>query len=476
MEKLIGRSDEKKLLQEAMHSGAPELIALFGRRRVGKTFLIRQYLGKSLVFEFVGTRDAKLAGQLDNFKKALGKAIGSDKIYQAPATWSDAFEQLNHYLAPILAKRRAVVFLDEFPWLSTHKSGFMPAFDHWWNSWGTKQTNLVVVICGSAASWMIQNIVNNKAGLHNRITRKIRLLPFNLKETEEFLQARNVNMDRYQLLQLYMVMGGIPHYLKEVKKGESSTQAIDRVCFTKDGLLATEFSNLYHSLFDDATRHLAVVRVLARNNSGLTRTEIIDQAGLTSGGTITGLLEELIESGFVMDWQPYDKKSKDTIYKLADEFTHFYLKFMTGNKTSGNAVWQSFSSGQSWKSWSGVAFERLCLKHIPQIKKELGIATVYTEESVWRYLPRKGKGAQIDLLLDRKDFVINLCEMKYSAAEFLVDKAYAAELENKREVFKRQTKTKKSIFLTFITTFGIKDNEYAKRLIQNSISIDALFE
>lgn len=475
MEKLIGRNNEKKLLREAMDSGAPELIALFGRRRVGKTFLIRQYLGKSLVFEFVGTRDAKLAAQLENFKKALGIAIGSTKIYQTPSSWGDAFDQLSHYLTPKLTAGRNVVFLDEFPWLNTHKSGFLPAFDHWWNSWGTKQSNLVVVICGSAASWMIQNIVNNKGGLHNRITRKIRLLPFNLKETEEFLHELDVNMNRYQILQLYMVMGGIPHYLKEAKKGESSTQAIDRICFTKDGLLASEFNNLYHSLFDDATRHLAVVRTLAGNNSGLTRSEIIDKAGLTSGGTITGLLEELIESGFVMDWQPYDKKSKDTIYKLGDEFTHFYLKFIEKNRSSGNGIWQSFSSGQSWKSWSGVAFERVCLKHISQIKGELGIQGIYTEESAWRFSPKKDKGAQIDLLLDRKDFVINLCEMKYSESEFVIDKGYSGELENKRDVLKNQTKTKKSIFLTFITTFGIKNNEYAKRLIQNSITMDALF-
>lgn len=476
MEKLNGRKAEQNLLWEAMASGAPELIALYGRRRVGKTFLIRQTLGHSLVFEFMGTKEANLTTQLENFKKTIGQAIGSDKIYQQPAKWADAFEQLSHYLTPKLTARRSVVFLDEFPWLNTHKSGFMPAFDHWWNSWGTKQKNLVVIICGSAASWMIQHIVNNKGGLHNRITRKIRLLPFNLKETEEFLQARKVNLDRYQILQLYMVIGGIPHYLKEVKKGESASQAIDRICFTKDGLLTGEFKNLYHSLFDDAARHLAIVKALAGNHAGMTRTEIIKKTNLTSGGTATGLLEELIESGFVTDWQPYDKKSKDTIYKLADEFTHFYLKFMVASRSSGEGAWQSFSLGPSWRSWSGVAFERVCLKHLAQLKKELGISGVSTEISAWRYLPSNGKGAQIDLLLDRKDFVINLCEMKYSESEFTIDKTYAAVLENKMKVFKSQTKTKKSIFLTFITTFGVTNNEYAKRLIQNAITIDSLYQ
>ena len=459
-----------------MISGAPELIALFGRRRVGKTFLIRQYLGHALVFEFAGTKDASLVAQLGSFQKALGQAIGNDKIYQHPAKWADAFEQLSHYLTPKLATARCVVFLDEFPWLNTHKSGFLPAFDHWWNSWGTKQNNLVVVICGSAASWMIQHIVNNKGGLHNRITRKISLLPFNLKETEAFLHSRNVQMDRYQILQLYMVMGGIPHYLKGVKKGESSTQAIDRICFTKDGLLTNEFKNLYHSLFDDATRHLAIVKALAKNNAGMTRTEIIEKTALTSGGTISGLLEELIESGFVTDWQPYAKKSKDTIYKLADEFTYFYLKFMAGIRSSGEGIWQSFASGQSWRSWSGVAFERVCLKHLPQLKKELGISGVYTEESAWRARSGSEKGAQIDLLIDRKDHVINLCEMKYAESEFIIDKTYASALENKRNVFKSQTKTKKSIYLTFVTTFGITDNDYARRLIQNSITMDSLFQ
>ncbi len=218
MQQLIGRTVEKQLLDEAMQSGAPELIALFGRRRVGKTFLIRQYLAQSIVFEFMGSRDAKLGAQLSNFAKALGKAAGNPKWYKTPDNWSDAFDLLNHYLAPKPQAGRCVVFLDEFPWLCTHRSGFLPAFDHWWNSWGNQQANLVVVICGSAASWMIQHIVNNKGGLHNRITRRIRLLPFTLAETETFLHVRYINMDRYQILQLYMAMGGIPHYLHEVKK------------------------------------------------------------------------------------------------------------------------------------------------------------------------------------------------------------------------------------------------------------------
>lgn len=476
MENLIGRELEKRILKETLDSRVPELIALFGRRRVGKTFLVRQYFAGHLAFEFTGTRDVKLSLQLKNFTKALGKTSGNDKLYRVPDNWSEAFDLLNHLIIPKLKTGKIVVFLDEFPWLNSHKSGFLQAFDHWWNSWGNTQPNLVVIICGSAASWMIRNIVNNKGGLHNRLTRKIRLLPFTLPETARYLQAQNINLGHYHILQLYMVMGGIPHYLKEVKKGESAAQTIDRLCFTKDGVLHDEFKNLYNSLFDDVTRHLAVIRALARNKAGLTRNQLMDDANMSSGGTVTELLEELIESGFVTDWPPYDKKSRDTIYKLADEYTHFYLKFLEKNRPHGAGTWQSFSEGQSWKSWSGVAFERICLKHIPQLKKALGIAAVYTEESAWRHQPKIGKGAQIDLVVDRKDFVVNICEIKYSEREFVIDKAYAGELENKKDVFAKATGTRKTLFLTMITTFGISSNAYATQLIQAAVTMDALFD
>lgn len=476
MDALIGREEEKGRLREALDSGVPELIALFGRRRVGKTFLVRQYCKDQLVFEFTGARDAGLSDQLGNFQKALQKATGR-RLYKNPSRWSEAFDQLTDFLQHKLRKDRAVIFLDEFPWLNTHKSGFLSAFDHWWNSWANQQNRLVVIICGSAASWMIRHIVNNKGGLHNRITRKIRLMPFNLQETEAYFRARSINIDRYQILQLYMVTGGVPHYLKEVKKGESAAQTIDRICFTKDGALQGEFTNLYHSLFEDASRHIAVVKALAKNKSGMTRGEIIDAAQFTSGGWVTDLLDELIESGFVSSWAPFDKKTKDSIYKLSDEFTHFYLRFMDKTKASGAGSWQSFSVTAAWRSWSGLAFERICLKHVAQVKKALGISGVYTEESAWRYLPRTAKeqGAQIDLLIDRKDFVINLCEMKFSEQEFVIDKKYAAELENKRRVFKTSTDTRKSLFLTFITSFGLRQNDYATRLVQNTVTMDSLF-
>jgi hypothetical protein len=276
------------------------------------------------------------------------------------------------------SRKKRVIFLDEFPWLDTPRSRFLSAFDHFWNSWATKQSNLVVVICGSAASWMIQNVVRNKGGLHNRLTRRIRLMPFNLKETELFLKSQGVQLKRYQLSQFYMMAGGIPHYLKELRKGESIDQAIDRLFFAADGFLKEEFSNLYAALFDHPDRHLSVVRALAEKPSGLTRNQIIETCDLQSGGSTSKMLDELLESGFVQEYQPFSNMSKDLVFKLTDEYTIFYLKFIEGSKATGPGAWINQSKSPAFTVWRGHAFENLCLKHVAQIKKGLGIAGVYT--------------------------------------------------------------------------------------------------
>jgi len=406
----------------------------------------------------------------------MNKATGSKMPLAKPKNWHEAFKLLTDYTTLRIKKGKKVIFFDEFPWISTPKSGFMQAFEYFWNNWASRQKNLVFIICGSAAAWMISNIINNKGGLHNRVTKRIRLLPFDLQETELFLKDRKINLDRYQILQLYMAMGGIPHYFKEIKKGESATQSIDNICFSKNGLLNEEFKNLFSSLFDDAGSHKLVIKTLASKGKGLTRKEIIDTCKRTTGGGTTKLLDELIESGFISSYIPFGKNAKDAIYKLTDEYTLFYLKFIEHSRAKGKGTWVKLSREAKWKSWSGIAFESICLKHIKQIKKALGIEGVYTESSGWRNHPQKEeKGAQIDLLIDRQDFCINICEMKFSSNEFIIEKKYADELENKVSVFKRQTKTAKTIFVTFLTTFGIKHNEYAAKFIQNDIKMDALF-
>lgn len=477
MKEIVGRIEEKKKLEQTLKSPEAELIAIYGRRRVGKTYLVRKTFNKNLIFEFSGVHNALLKDQLVNFSNTLAEYMKLPVSPAVPLSWTQAFFMLKNYAEPLLKKEKCVIFMDEFPWLSSAKSGFLPAFEYFWNSWGTKQNNLVLTICGSAASWMIQKVVNNKGGLHNRITKKIRLLPFTLAETGEYLKHLNVNLDNYQVIQIYMAMGGIPQYLKEIKPGQSAAQNIDRICFTKDGALQNEFKNLYHSLFAEADKHITVVRALAAKPVGLTRKEIISECGLTSGGRTTELIEELTESGFISAYLPFEKNVRDSIYKLSDEYSRFYLKFMENSRATGAGTWIKLSAAPSWRSWSGTAFESVCLKHTREIKVALGISGVLTEESAWRYVPGKGKpGAQIDLLLDRQDFCISICEMKFSTTEFTIDKAYAAELESKRNVFKDKTKTPKTLFIVMITTFGTKDNSYKIGLVQNEIILDDLFK
>jgi len=471
----IGRTEEIAVLSKILNSEEAELLAVYGRRRVGKTFLIRNVYQKQIIFEFSGIHNATLQQQLESFTETLTKATSSLPLAR-PVSWVQALNMLREGMTPLLKKGKRVIFFDEVPWIHSKRSGFLNAFENFWNTWASGQKNLVVVICGSAASWMIQKVINNKGGLYNRVTRRIRLMPFNLNETELFLRKRGIKLDRYQILQLYMALGGIPHYLKEIEKGESAAQAIDRICFTKDGLLFNEFKSLYQSLFDNARYHMEVIRALAGKNSGLMRNEIIDKCHLTSGGGATQILEELTESGFITPNIPFDRKVKDSLYRLTDEYSRFYIKFMENSRASGAGTWLKLSSGSSWKSWSGYAFESICMKHTQLLKKALGIEKVYSEQSVWRCQPTDDNpGVQIDLLIDRRDQCINICEMKFSENDFEITKSYAKELADKLKVFKAHTKTRKTLFLTMVTTYGVKNVKNHAGLIENEITMDALF-
>ena len=477
METIIGREEEKKILSEALHSKDAALITVYGRRRIGKTFLVRNFFEKYIKFELTGIHNASMKDQLHNFSLALQESMGIPVPPASPGNWIDAFKMLSDHLQKKVNKEPLVVLFDELPWICTPKSSFLQAFGHWWNTWASRNPLIKVVICGSAASWMIRHIINDRGGLHNRVTQRIRLLPFTLAETEEFLKHHGVKLDRYQVLQIYMAMGGVPHYLKQVRRGESAAQTVDKLCFSKNGMLKTEFTDLYQSLFAHAENHEAIVRTLSKKAKGMTRAEIIAACKFTTGGWTSELFEELEQSGFITPYIPFGRSVRDTIYKLSDEYSLFYLKFIEGTKATGTGTWLRLSKSPSYTSWSGFAYEAVCLKHVDPIKQALGIAGVYTEASAWRYDALKGeKGAQADLLLDRADHCINLCEIKFSADEFVIDKKYAGEIDNKVRVFKEQTKVKKTIFPTMITTYGTRQNEHYTGRIIREVVMDDLFK
>lgn len=473
--KLIGRKKEQEILQKALDSNEPEMVALIGRRRVGKTFLVRSAYKNQLVFEVTGLQNATKAEQLKNFAIRLNNYAKPIIPIKPTSNWLDAFQMLIDYLEIKTGTGKIVIFLDELPWLATKKSGFLKALSFFWNSWAS-QKNIVVVICGSAASWMIQKVVRNKGGLHNRITRRIYLTPFNLAETKLFLHSKQINMNNYQIIQIYMAMGGIPHYLKEVEKGKSAIQNIDDICFSENGLLYDEFSSLYPALFENAEEHIKIIRIISEKKQGLTRREIIKNGDLPNGGGTTKILEELVSSGFLSIYYAFGNKKRDMRYRLSDEYSLFYLKFIENKRSGGTGTWKKVSQTQTWKSWSGYAFEGICLKHISQIKNALKIGGIYSEASVYNTRGTDDfPGCQIDLLIDRNDQVINLFELKFYKEDFLISKDYAGQLRKKIAVFKARTKSKKQIFLNILTTFPVIENQSSLGLVDQYFTMDVLF-
>lgn len=469
---IIGRQEEQAILADIYNSKGADMLAITGRRRVGKTFLIRTYFHNKIHFELNGILHATLAQQLQHFDMAFAKSKPSNPKPLPTLNWLNAFEQLAKYLDGLHTKKKLLIFIDELPWLYTHRSGFLAAFDWFWNSWASRK-NILVIICGSASSWMTSKIINNRGGLHNRVTKRLHLKPFTLTETAAFLQHKQVKLSQYQILSLYMALGGIPHYLKEVKKGQSAAQNIHSICFAHNGLLVNEFDNLYHALFNNAKQHMSIVLALASKNKGMSRAELLEATGFSDGGSFTQLLSALEQSDFISANAPFNKVKKETLYRLTDEYSLFYIRFMRNKK---NVNWLQLSALPTYKSWSGYAFENICIKHIDALKQALGISNVYTElSSLYFKGNNTQKGAQIDLLIDRKDQVINICEAKFTDKPFVISRTYAAELQQKLAVFQQRTGTRKTLFLTMITPFGLLQNQYSIGLVQQDITAENLF-
>lgn len=466
---LSGRRGERAILERLLGSRRSEFLAVYGRRRVGKTFLVRRFFQERSVtyFEMVGRFEGSQADQLQIFADSLSSTFYRDAPLAAFPDWHAAFRALVRAIEERKGRRRrTVLFFDELPWIDTHRSGFLRELEHFWNSWCSRRNDIILIACGSAASWMLRRIVNAKGGLHDRLTQTIRLLPFSLAETQEFFEARKVRLGLRDLIELYMILGGVPHYLDHVRRGRSVAQIVDDLCFEKDGALRDEFDRLFASLFGSDKKHVAVVRALAKRRGGLDRNQLLAAAGLPTGGGATTVFENLEQGGFIRSSVPFGKTERDRIFRLTDPFSLFHLRWMEGRKATS---WRHVHRTPAWQAWAGLGFEGLCLEHAPAIQRALGISGVRAEVSAWR-----SHDAQIDLLIDRADGVITVCEMKFTAAPFRIDKRYATELREKLARFRDHTKTKKALQLVFVTSYGLEQNPYSDELVDQVLMMDVL--
>lgn len=475
---IIGRKHEQAIIKNYLESGKAELIAVYGRRRVGKTFLVKSIFSNQFDFSFTGMYDVPRATHLSQFQKTLEKYSG--KKIPRLNTWFAAFDALQDYL-DTLRKERIVVFLDEIPWMDTPKSNFLAAFSQFWNTWASTKQNFKLFVCGSATTWMLSKFIGDKGGIYGRVCRPIWLAPFSLGETELFLrEVKGIEMSHHQMLMAYMILGGIPYYLDMLIKGMPLDVCIDDLFFKQNAPLRIEFDFLFRSLFKDSRIYRNIVLALATKMKGMTRNELLEALKLKEGGDLTEVLDNLVKCDFIRKYTAIGKTERDAMFQLTDLFSLFHIRFVAAGNGQDEHLWSKLSGKGQMTSWSGYAFEQVCLHHLNQIKRSLSIGGVISNAHSWSCKPftdkngTQWKGAQIDLLIDRADEVINICEMKYVSDKYIIDADYEEKLRNRSSLFRLLTKTRKSIQHTFITTYGVAHN-FHSGIVQSEVTMDDLF-
>lgn len=482
---LVGREKEIRLLNEMYNSDSAELIALYGRRRVGKTFLVNEVFRDRITFRHAGLspidneyaddskRKSRMKDQLKHFARSL--TMSGMKGVRTPSSWLDAFYMLEDYLQEKDdGKTRQLIFIDEIQWMDTPKSGFMTGFEAFWNGWACYRQNMMVIVCGSSTSWILDKFINNHGGLYDRVTRQIKLLPFSLRECEHFFQSTGVIFSRYDITQAYMMVGGIPYYLKYFDKALSLPQSIDAALFAEDAPLADEFDRLFASLFTNPAVMKAIIMALSTKNIGLTRSEIVHQTGIADSGEFSGYLKALTAGGFILKYCPYGNSKRDEYYKLSDPFCIFYLRFVRENRNK-RIHWENLADSGQVVTWRGYAFENVCFHHTKQIKAALGISGVATNESAWFSKgDEQSNGAQIDMIIDRSDNIVHLCEMKFYSDLYRMNQNDHFALLRRQNALREKVRKKASIRNTLISTYGPARNEYSGDYVY-SVTLEDLF-
>lgn len=470
-ELMFGRDEECRLIKQYLNSNHSEFVAVYGRRRVGKTFLLRQTLGDDICFYFTGMDNVTMTEQLQNFSITLRRYYPAAK---ASENWLEAFDQLRDYVESSKQEQK-VIFIDELPWLDTLRSGFIPAFEHFWNSWASARSDIKLFVCGSATSWMLDNIINNHGGLYNRTTHQMYLEPFSLGKCKEYFDAYHFGYSQKEVADFYMIFGGIPYYMSLMNREQSVVQNVDRLIFSPRGELRQEKDILFRSLFRHSEDYVAIIDALSEKKKGLTRAEILDATGLTNNTLFGKRLLELEKCEFMRKYTDYSNRQRNVLYQLTDPLCHFWNSVVSKNQQQDSAFWSHIQNTPLFNTWSGLAFEILCLNHVPQIKQALGISGIQSSVYSWRSPKDASQKVQIDLLIDRADRCVNLCEMKYSRTEYELTSKENDIIQRRIDTFQRYAEPRKSIRMTMLTSFGVKRNSNSY-IVQNEVTLADLFK
>ena len=468
---MVGRIKEQRRLRELYDSEESEFVVVYGRRRIGKTYLVRETFDGEFAFCHSGLARSGMMKQLQQFRSSL-KEFGHENCPRL-TNWIDAFDELKVAVKNCELVRK-VVFIDEMPWMDTPKSGFVSALENFWNGWASARKDILLVVCGSATSWIIEKVLKNKGGLHDRVTEEIALAPFTLRECELYAESRGLEYSRRMVMETYMVLGGVPYYWRMLRRGMSPAQDFDELFFGLSGRLRREFDELYASLFKRSEPSIALVTALGTKRGGLTREELVDASGLADGGRLGRYLEELEECGFIRRFQAIGMKAKGAIYQLMDCYTLFYLNFVRGHGGSDNRQWTDRLETPEYYSWAGHAFEHVCLLHVQNIKRALEIGGVRTSEYAWRGSDDQGRKSQIDLLIDRNDGIIDICEMKYTREPYALSEAEWIRISMRRKALKDATSTRKAVQVVMVIDLPLAQNAWSKE-ISGFVSSEDLF-
>ena len=466
---ILGRKREIEALERDLRKEESQFIAVYGRRRIGKTYLIREHFHDQFFFYHTGLRGGTLRSQLIAFRASLIK-YGHERC-PVLKNWLEAFEQLD-VLVRTGVPGRKIIFIDELPWMDTPKSGLVTGLEYFWNAKASARSehDIFLIVCGSASSWIVKNLLKNTGGLYGRLTDRLQLKPFRLSECEELAYRLGLEMTRTEVADAYMVLGGIPYYWSLMRNDLSLAQNIDELLFSESGKLRDEFSYLYASIFKNAEPHLKVVEALSGKKSGLMREEIIAATGLKNGGNFKTVLDELEQCDFIRSYTPVGKKNRGAVYQLIDNYTLFYYAFIKGRPKDDTGYWLRTLDSSRLANWRGLAFERLCLQHVREIVQALGISGLQVSAHAWR-----GLGAQIDLLLNRSDRTVDICEIKCTDAPYEIDKVEYEKLLNRKQALQAVLPVRTRTRLVLISFSGLRPNKY-RNAIQAELALDDLFK